>query len=91
MVVDVRLIGLGSFERLWDDYVPWLSGLDLLDAFEYELVDHLTRRARISRTEALALIDRDAPLPWHEERAAKMRQNIWDAKTLAIELRLEEW
>lgn len=91
MVVDVRLIGLGSFEKLWDDYAPWLNGLSLLDAFDYELVDPLTRRTEISRADALALIDHDTPLPWHEKRVAEMRRNIWNAKTLAIELRLEEW
>jgi len=92
MAVEVRLIGVDGFGApLWDDRVPWLDGLRLLDAFVYELEDPLTRRVRISRADALALLDGGTPLPWHEARAAELRRNIWAATTREVELVLEEW
>jgi hypothetical protein len=92
VAVSVRLIGVDGFGApLWDDRVPWLDGLRLLDAFDYELVDHLTRRVRISRADALALLDGGKPLPWHEARAAELRQRVWNAATREIDLVLEEW
>jgi hypothetical protein len=92
MAVDVRLIGVDGFGvELWEDTVPWLNGLRLLDAFNYELDDPLTRRVRISRADALALIGYGKPLPWHEERAAELRRRVWNAATREVELVLEEW
>ena len=76
---------------LWDEYAPWIDGLRLINAYDYELVDHLTRRARISRGDALALLDGGKPLPWHEARAADLRRLVWNPATRDVELVLEEW
>lgn len=92
MAVDVRLIGVDGFGApLWDEYAPWINGLVLIGAFDYELDDPLTRRMRISRADALALLDGTTPLPWREARAAELRQRVWNATTREVELVLEEW
>jgi hypothetical protein len=92
MAIDVRLIGVDGFGApLWETYAPWLDGLGLIRAFDFEMDDPITRRARISRTEALALLEGGTPLPWHEASAVELRRNIWAATTREVELVLEEW
>jgi hypothetical protein len=88
MTIDVHLVCMDGYGMpIFASIAPWLNSSGLLDAYAFD-PDHddpLTSRARISRADAIALLDRGDTVI-----AEDLRRHVWSAATREVEIVIRE-